>query len=67
MNLDEYPDITDYKLKAIGKTYVGYTHCNGNATLIMELAIEAIEEFSQDVLAFIGRLLAKVMEDKRNE
>ncbi len=64
MKIDEYPDITDYKLKAIGKVYVSYTHNNPNPDmeLFMENIVEIIEEFAQDTLAFIGRFAAMMME-----
>ena len=69
MDLDEYPDITDYMLKAVGKTYITYIRSNPtrDMTLFMETVIEIIAEFSDDAKAHIGRLLAKMMEDKRNE
>ena len=69
MNFDEYPDITDYKLKALGKVYVAYTYYNPtrDMQLFMEKTMDIIEEFSQDVLAFVGRFAALMMKEKEKE
>ena len=66
MEFDEYPDITDYKLKALGKVYVAYTHSNPTAEtmLFMEKTMDIIEEFAEDVLAYIGRFAAEMMKEK---
>ncbi len=65
MIFDEYPDITNYKLKAIGKLYVSYTHNNPtqDMTLFMEKAVDIIEEFNEDVLKFINILIEKIKKE----
>ena len=62
-----YPDITDYKLKAIGKVYVSYTHNNPSrdTTLLMEKVVEILEEFAEDVHAFVGRFAAEMLKEKK--
>ncbi|KKN83050.1 hypothetical protein LCGC14_0303160 [marine sediment metagenome] len=55
MNIDEYPDLTNLKLIAIGKAYISRTHQNSDA-VPLQRAVEIIEEYNASVLAFIKRL-----------
>jgi len=60
-------EITDYKLKAIGKVYVSYTHNSPSrdTTLFMEKVVEILEEFTEEIIAYVETVIIEMRDSTK--